>query len=139
MKLMRTNILGYLFITIVASSACSGEDLVFKAKFSGSTLTTTNGPGNSVVSTEHTHALVGNDGTLTLKCKHSDTKSCHYRAWQVTSRTQDSTGIKLFEQASFFVLALGETKVLKPALEGSSFCHASDKLPDPIACMRTRI
>ncbi len=139
MKSIRTNILGCMFITTLAPGLCSGDELLYKMKFIGPTVTTTNGPGNSIVATEHTYNLAGNNGTLTITCKKSDTNRCHYLLWQVTSKDAGSTETKIFERAWAFVLAAGETKVVKPALEGSSYCHASDKLPDSIACTRTKI
>jgi uncharacterized protein YcfL len=138
---MKTAIFTTLFLLVIAE--CAAQEAMYKAKSTGPVLTTVNGPGKNVVASEHTHTMLGNDGTLVIKCKKSDTSTCHYRIWQVVSKTKDSTvnsattNINLNE--TFFQLAVNESKTIKPALEGSSFCHASDKVPDAATCLRTKI
>ncbi len=138
---MKTAIsLGLLALVIVG---CNAQEVNYKAKWTSPVLTTLNGPGKNVVASEHTHTLLGNDSTLVIKCKTSDTSRCHYRVWHVVSKTKDSAAdsatININLNETFFQLVVDESKTIKPALEGSSFCHASDKLPDAAACFRVKI
>jgi uncharacterized protein YcfL len=121
---------------------CDAQEVIYKAKSTSPVLTTLNGPGKNVVASEHTHTMLGNDGMLVIKCKKSDTSTCHYRVWQVVSESKDSATksatVNIAVNETFFQLAVDESKTIKPALEGSSFCHASDKSPDAAACPRTK-
>ncbi len=135
---MRLMIIGVVICMAIIVSSCDREQIVYKVKSESST-STLKGPGEKVVTTEHAHFLAGSDGTLTLTCKKSDTNTCHYRVWQAVTSNAEPRETKLFYEETFFSLALNESKAIKPALAGSSFCQSSEKSPDAATCTRVTI
>jgi hypothetical protein len=136
--MMRLMNVGIFVCTALVVSACDREQNIYKMKSSSST-STLNGPGDKVVATEHAHFLAGSDGTLTLTCKKSDTNTCHYRVWQVVTSNAGSSETKVSYEETFFSLTLNQSKAIKRALEGSSFCQSSEKSPDAATCTRVTI
>lgn len=125
-----------LFLLIIAATAACGK--FESGTASGVTRSATTGAGAGVLATAYSRKFNGLNSSLTITCQESSTGTCHYQVWQVVSATNNAGNSNIERHASSFSLRVNESRNLRPALKDSSFCHASDKLPDPAVCEQTK-